>query len=86
MAGKKKATKSTEPVVVETKEQKLKRLAAARVSAALVKIRLIGNLAAYKPTPEQSQSIIAALNEAVSVVESKLTVTTKEVSSTAFTL
>ncbi len=57
----------------ETKEQKFARLATKRTQAALVKIRLLGNLAApsYHYTPEQASKIIGGLRQAVDTLESK---------------
>ena len=57
----------------ETKEQKFKRLAEARVNNALQKIRLIGNLASpvYSYTPEEIEKIIVALNAGIAEVEEK---------------
>tara|TARA_B100000315_G_C14498285_1_gene551091 strand:+ start:800 stop:1042 length:243 start_codon:yes stop_codon:yes gene_type:complete len=59
--------------VEETKEQKFKRLAEARVNNALQKIRLIGNLASpvYSYTPEDIEKIIVALNAGIAEVEEK---------------
>tara|TARA_B100001964_G_scaffold244030_1_gene323945 strand:+ start:1028 stop:1258 length:231 start_codon:yes stop_codon:yes gene_type:complete len=59
--------------VEETKEQKFKRLAEARVNNALQKIRLIGNLASpvYSYTPEEIEKIIVALNAGIAEVEEK---------------
>lgn len=55
----------------ETKEQRFKRLADKRVNAALIKIRLIGNLASsnYECTPEQVKKLVDALHGAVNDVE-----------------
>ncbi len=60
-----------EMVPGETKEQRFKRLADKRVNAALVKIRLIGNLASshYEFTPEQVKKINDVLHAAVSDVD-----------------
>ena len=55
----------------ETKEQRFKRLGDKRVNAALVKIRLIGNLASsnYECTAEQVRKITDSLHGAVNEVE-----------------
>ena len=55
----------------ETKEQRFKRLGDKRVNAALVKIRLIGNLASsnYECTAEQVKKIIDSLHGAVNDVD-----------------
>lgn len=55
----------------ETKEQRFKRLGGKRVNAALVKIRLIGNLASsnYECTAEQVKKITDSLHGAVNEVE-----------------
>jgi len=59
---------------VESKEDKFKRLAGARVNNAISKISLIGNLAnpSYSYTPEQADKIISALKSSVTEVEEKL--------------
>lgn len=63
------ASPAKKPAVAgaETKEAKFARLATKRVNAALVKIRLIGNLSGpgYVHTPEQITAINAALSSAV---------------------
>lgn len=55
----------------ETKEQRFKRLADKRVNAALIKIRLIGNLASsnYECTAEQVKKLTDALHNAVNDVD-----------------
>ena len=58
----------------ETEEQKLKRLAGLRVSAAIWRIRLVGNLANYNPNPKQVSEIIAAMKREVAEVEKRLAV------------
>lgn len=85
----KKTTKKTAPQteiapILETREQKLERLAGKRVTSALNKIRLIGNLAAYKPDDEQVDKICVALADAAQRVEARLRGTRKE--SAEFTL
>lgn len=56
----------------ETKPQKLQRLGEKRVAQALSKIRLIGNLAAYKPTDAQVDNIMTALGESCARLEARL--------------
>lgn len=58
----------------ESKSDKFKRLAKARVTKTLKTISQIENLAGsnYSYTPEQAGAIITALNEAVRSVETKL--------------
>lgn len=68
----KKSTTSTSPVPDETREQKLARLAKARVMKAGNAIRLIGNLCAYKPTAEQVDKIMEALGICCANVDQKL--------------
>ena len=55
----------------ETKEQRFKRLGDKRVNAALIKIRLIGNLASsnYEFTPEQVKKISDTLHGAINDVD-----------------
>lgn len=55
----------------ETKEQRFKRLGDKRVNAALIKIRLIGNLASsnYEFSAEQAKKVTDALHGAVNEVE-----------------
>lgn len=57
--------------IIESKEERFKRLAEPRVNRALDKIRIIGNLATsqYAVTPEQAKKIIMALQGAVNEVE-----------------
>ena len=59
--------------VPETAEQKFVRLATKRTQAALVKIRLLGNLASssYRYTPEQAAKITAVLRQAIDQLDSK---------------
>lgn len=56
----------------ETREDKLIRLAEARVNAACKRIKLIGNLAAYKPTAAQTEQIMQALGMACANVNNRL--------------
>lgn len=70
--------------VPETREQKLVRLANARVNKACKAISLVGNLAAYKPTLEVSAEIMAALANACDGVEKRLTGVQKQ--ATTFSL
>tara|TARA_B100002003_G_scaffold241094_1_gene262370 strand:+ start:553 stop:783 length:231 start_codon:yes stop_codon:yes gene_type:complete len=55
----------------ETKEEKFKRLAEARVNNTLQKMKLIGNLASpvYSYNPEQIEKIIVALQAGIAEVE-----------------
>lgn len=71
---KKKSPKSpTEvPTVKESREEKLTRLAAKRMHAAVTKIRLIGNLAAYKPTEAQINKLMEHLGESCARVDARL--------------
>lgn len=64
---KRKATVSGAGVIVETKAAKFSRLASARVTVAVKRISLIGNLAGsgYEYTEEQVDKIRQLLNEAV---------------------
>lgn len=55
-----------------SKEAKLRELAGKRVPAAVDKIRLIGNLAGYKPTAQQVDKIMATLRTACKKVEDRL--------------
>ena len=59
--------------VQESKEAKFGRLATKRTQAALVKIRLLGNLtsSSYRYTEEQANRIISALRQAVDEVDGK---------------
>lgn len=51
---------------------KLKELADKRVPVAIERIRLVGNLASYKPTPKQADQIVTALHLAVKQVAERL--------------
>ncbi|HXV18847.1 MAG TPA: hypothetical protein VD883_02085 [Candidatus Omnitrophota bacterium] len=57
----------------ESKADRFKRLSEPRVSNAVKKIKLIGNLAgsSYEFTPEQVSNILTALKTSVEEVESK---------------
>jgi hypothetical protein len=57
--------------VTESREEKFARLATKRTQAALVKIRLLGNLtsSSYRYTEEQATRIISALRQAVDEIE-----------------
>ena len=56
----------------ETREEKLVRLANARVTKACKYITLIGNLAAYKPSDKQVEKIMSALGESCARVNNRL--------------
>lgn len=56
----------------ETREEKFRRLANRRVPKALNVIRTIGNLAAYKPTDQQTDAIMEALGGACAQLEQRL--------------
>ncbi|MDR5730670.1 MAG: hypothetical protein RB191_24940 [Terriglobia bacterium] len=88
MATKKAATKKSTPlpadVMPETREDKLRRLAIKRVNKAVNSIRLIGNLAAYKPTDEQVDKIMEQLGETCARIDARLRGTKKDAA--AFTL
>lgn len=62
----------------ETRDQKFIRLANARVRKALNSIRLIGNLATYPHTSDQTKKIVSAVNTAVTDVEYRLAGSKKE--------
>jgi hypothetical protein len=59
----KPAVESTVEKITESRDQKLARLAPKRVNIALNRIRLIGNLAAYRPTDAQVDKICQTLAE-----------------------
>lgn len=65
-------TDSTETPVKRTKEEILLDLGGKRVAKALKSIRLIGNLAAYKPTDDQVDRIITAIATQTQAVEARL--------------
>lgn len=58
--------------VAETQQQKLVRLANARVNKAIKAISLVANLDAYNPTKEQVENIVGALHVAVDAVNTEL--------------
>jgi len=80
MAKTKRSSHSTEPAEkpVETKEQKLIRLANYRVTKACKYINYIGNLAAYKPTESQIDKMVEALGQSCARVEARLKGTRSE--------
>lgn len=65
--------------VKETREEKLRRLASKRVAAAATKIRLIGNLSAYRPTDEQVDKIMEALGECCARIDARLRGSKKDI-------
>lgn len=67
-----------EAAIKETKEQKMVRLGNKRVERAIGNIRLIGNLAAYKPSEEQIDQIMTALGASCAKVEARLRGQSKE--------
>jgi hypothetical protein len=65
--------KPQQPVeVVESKEDKLVRLAGKRVEKACKAISLLGNLSTYRPTTADVDAIMSALGETCSAVENRL--------------
>lgn len=70
----------------ETKQQKLARLYSARMQATATKIRLLGNLAAYEPTPAQAAKICKVLQDAVDAVKQRLLAVKSTASEENFTL
>lgn len=65
---------ATAPVVEETKAEAFKRLANKRMTVALDKIRLVGNLHArgnYEYTEEQVARMISALHAEIESIEAK---------------
>ncbi len=56
----------------ETPDQTLKRLARRRVTEAIKRIRLVGNLSSYRPTEEQAKLILKALDDEMNAVERRL--------------
>lgn len=62
----------------ETREQKLMRLAEARVTKACKYISLVGNLAAYRPNAVQIGLIMSALGESCANVNNRLDGSKKE--------
>lgn len=77
---------SATSIPAETPESKLIRLSSARVSAAIHRIELCGNLANYKPTPEQATKIVEALKGTVKSVEARLMNTAQRSGAVRFTL
>jgi len=75
----KPSTSPDTPVVIESKSDKLTRLASARVPRACRYILMIGNLAAYKPTDSDVDQIMEALGSACASVENRLRGTKKSV-------
>lgn len=65
------------PATPETRAEKLVRLAEKRITKAVNTIRLIGNLAAYKPTDPQVDKMMEALGEACARVDARLRGTRK---------
>lgn len=65
---------------VETKHDKFKRLATPRVTNALKKIELIGNLAtsAYEYSPEEVDKIFSALQQTVESTKNRFSKSKKE--------
>jgi hypothetical protein len=63
---------------VGSKDATLRKLAQKRVPVAVDKIRLIGNLANYNPTPQQVEKIMDALRTALKKVEERLRGSAKE--------
>jgi hypothetical protein len=55
----------------ETKQLKLKKLSDVRVPKAIKALDLIGGLAKYEPTPQQSAQILNALSEAYEIAVAK---------------
>lgn len=75
---KSKKSEQTETAIPETKEQKLSRLAAKRVTKACKYISLVGNLAAYRPTDKDIDKMMEALGQSCAQVEARLRGTRKE--------
>lgn len=64
---------STPPVPVkETPAQMLSRLAKARVPRAVAAVRSLANLASYKPSPEQTERIMATMRTELDALETAL--------------
>lgn len=70
----------------KSKQERLVRLANARVPKAVKAISLLGNLAAYGPTEEQAQKIVSALQIAVEAVADKLRTTNTTSQPSTFSL
>lgn len=64
------------------REARLKKLAGKRVSRAVKMIQLVGNLAAYKPTPKQAEAILKALEDAVNATEDRFSAAPKPAAAT----
>ena len=62
-------------MVLGNKRAKLIELSGKRVSVAIKRISLVGNLAAYKPTEAEAEKIVEALEAAVGVVRTRLKIT-----------
>lgn len=71
-------TAKPRPVNIETREQKLIRLATKRVVKACRYIRFVGNLSAYKPTDAQIDKMMEALGESCARVDARLRGTRKD--------
>lgn len=65
---------------VETKHDKFKRLATQRVTSALKKIELVGNLgtSSYESTPEEVEKIFASLQQALDNAKGRFSKSKKE--------
>ncbi len=65
---------------VETKHDKFKRLATQRVTNALKKIELIGNLAtaSYESSPEEVEKIFTSLQQAIENTKNRFSKSKKE--------
>ena len=72
---------------IENKHDKFKRLATQRVTNAIKKIELIGNLSGsgYESTPEEVEKIVAALQQTIDSVKEKFS-KTKRVDQNRFEL
>lgn len=62
----------------QDKQGRLVRLANKRVPRAVKAIALIGNLASYKPTENQTKYILTALSEALETVKARFAGTKQE--------
>lgn len=80
--------KTGRKTVAETKGAKFSRLASKRVTVALAKIKLIGNLSGsgYEYTPEQVAKIATALKDAVVSTVAKFDKTAKKDATSEFTV
>ena len=72
---------------VESKHDKFKRLASLRVTNAIKKVELLGNLtgSGYESTPEEVDKIFKALQDTLDSVKDKFS-KTRRVDSSKFTL